>query len=320
LRKNESTDVKHCGAWLARRKSAGIFRAFAAPPGRMPQGIKCEVIFARALSWHEGSMADLIRSIGDSPLLMLYACPLAFLFGAVHTFLPGHGKTIVCGYCVGRKRDVGKILFVTAVAVITHLFSSALLGVVAMTSSQVLVRNVILPKIQIGAACILILFGLGLLVSAVWKLRGHNPGHSHIHPHTHHHDHDHGHSHGRLDSMLSQFMAADHVPFHHYTQLFWLGLAAGLIPCLEPFTLMLFAIALDRVLLGFALLISFGLGVFTTMVALSLVVTSEKLSPGKNSESRFFRTAGKAALVFKIIYPALILILGSGWLYAALSR
>jgi nickel/cobalt exporter len=262
-------------------------------------------------------MADLIKSFGDSPLLFLYACPLAFLFGAVHTFLPGHGKTIVCGYCVGRKRNIGKILFVTAVAVTTHLFSSALLGVVAMTSSQVLVRNIILPKIQIGAACILILFGLGLLASEVWKVRRHD--HTHYHGHPHDHDHEDEHAHGRLDSMLRQFMAAEHIPFHRYTQLFWLGLAAGLIPCVEPFTLMLFAIALDRILLGFALLISFGIGVFLTMVALGMLVTSEKLSPEHNSDNRFFRTLSKAAMIFKVFYPVLILTLGSGWLYIALK-
>jgi hypothetical protein len=52
-RKNEFTDIQHCGAWLAGRKSTGIssiFRAFATSPGRMPQGLKCEVVFARALN------------------------------------------------------------------------------------------------------------------------------------------------------------------------------------------------------------------------------------------------------------------------------
>jgi nickel/cobalt exporter len=267
-------------------------------------------------------MTDLIKSLSDSPLLMFYACPLAFLFGAVHTFLPGHGKTIVCGYCVGRKREVGKILFVTAVAVTTRLFSSALLGVVAMTTSQVLVRNIILPKIQIGAAGILILFGVGLLVSGALKMHRHDHAHPHDHPNNHHHEDDdgHAHTHGRLDSMLKQFMAADHTPFHRYAQLFWLGLAAGLIPCVEPFTLMLFAIALDRILLGFALLISFGIGVFLTMVTLGMLVTSERLSPGQNSDSLFFRLASKAAIVFKVIYPVLILTLGSSWLYIAFAK
>ena len=270
-------------------------------------------------------MTDLIKSIGDSPFLMLYACPLALLIGALHTFLPGHGKTIVCGYCVGRKRDIAKILFVTGVAVATHLFSSALLGVIAMTSSQVLVRNIILPKIQIGAACILIVFGLGLLISGVWRVLGNDHAHAIDHDHHHDHPHEHGdghsheHSHGRLDSMLKEFMATEHVPFHRYAQLFWLGLAAGLIPCLEPFTLMLFAIALDRILLGFALLFSFGIGVYLTMVALGLLVTSEKLSSEHYSDSRFFGIAGKAAFVFKVVYPVIILTLGSGWLYVALT-
>lgn len=270
-------------------------------------------------------MVELIKSVGDSPFLIFYACPLAFFFGAVHTFLPGHGKTIVCGYCVGRKRDMGKILFVTGVAVTTHLFSSALLGVVAMTTSQVLVRNVILHKIQIVAACILILFGLGMFISGALRMLKNRHAHNHDHHHDHHHhgdedshEHGHSHSHERLDSLLKQFMVEPNAPFHRYAQLFWLGLAAGLIPCLEPFTLMLFAIALDRILLGFALLLFFGIGVFVTMVALGIFVTSEKLSSEHTSESRFFRVAGKAAVGFKIVYPFVIITLGSGWLYFAL--
>ena len=269
-------------------------------------------------------MTDLLKSIGDSPYLMFYACPFAFLVGAIHTFLPGHGKTIVCGYCVGRNRDVGKILFVTGIAVVSHLFSSALLGVIAITSSQILVRNIILPKIQIGAACILILFGLGLLTSGIWKMlrKVHSHPSNHVGNHDHNHEigdeHAHTHFHGRLDSVLRDYMAAKHVPFHGYAKLFWLGLAAGLIPCLEPFTLMLFAIALDRVLMGFALLFSFGIGVFLTMVALSLIVTSEKLSPEHQADSRFFRIAGRTAFAFKVLYPVIIITLGSGWLYVAL--
>jgi len=253
-------------------------------------------------------MAELIKSVADSPWLLVYACPMAFLFGVVHTFLPGHGKTIVCGYYVGRKRDIAKILFVTAVTVSTHLFSSVLLGVLAMTSSQILVRNIILPKIKIAAASILIVFGFVMLAFGLRKGKKHAHGHGH------------GHSHGRLDSMLKEYVAADRVPIHHYARLFWLGMAAGLIPCLEPFTLMLFAIALDRLLLGFALLLSFGAGVFFTMVALAMLVTSEELSSERDSDNMFFRAAAKAASAFKVVYPVIIIILGSGWIYVTLTR
>lgn len=272
-------------------------------------------------------MTELIKLVGDSPFTAFYACPLAFLFGAVHTFLPGHGKTIVCGYCVGRKRHIGKILFVTGVAVVTHLLSSALLGVIAMTTSQVLVRNVILYKIQLGAACLLILLGLGMLISEARKVFGkrhvhHHHPHTedaHLHSHSHEHPHDHEHSHGRLDALLKELMVEQNAPFHRYIQLFWLGLAAGLIPCLEPFTLMLFAIALDRIALGFGLLISFGLGVYLTMAGFGIMVTSEKLSAAQNSQSRFFKNAAKAAVIFKAAYPLIILALGSAWLFLALK-
>ena len=263
-------------------------------------------------------LADLIKTIGDSPLLLLYACPLALLIGMVHTFQPGHGKTIVCGYYVGRKREFGKIVFVTVVAVVTHLFSSALLGVIAMTSSQILVRNIILPKIRIGAALILILFGIGMLIAIFRKKK--DSRHFHHHHHNHHHDDlgEHDHSHGRMDDMMNEMMKTERVPFHRYAQLFWLGLAGGLIPCIEPFTLMLFAIALDRILMGFALLISFGIGVFMTMLLLGLLVTSDRIFLDSSSDNRFLNLAGKAARIFKIAYPVILIILGSAWIYTSL--
>lgn len=234
-------------------------------------------------------MIELIKSIGDSPWFLFYAFPLAMVLGAVHALLPGHGKTIVTGYCIGRKREVGKIVFVTGIAVLTHLFSSALLGVIAMATSQVLVRNIILPKIQVAAALILILFGLWLLISGRLK-----KGHHHNHGEHHHHgsekqDRQGHHSHGKLEALLDQLTSGEPIPFHRYANLFWLGLAAGMIPCVEPFTLMLFAIALGKISWGFILLLAFGIGVFLTMVSLGFLVTSHKLSAeNRKDENHFF--------------------------------
>ena len=118
-------------------------------------------------------------------MLAIAGCFFACLFGIAHTLLPGHGKTIICGYCVGRKRDTGKILFISGVTTFTHLFASAALGALAMTTSHILVRNIILPKLQLGSALLLLAFGLVLFIS---RLRGHE----------HHHDGHHHHHHASL--------------------------------------------------------------------------------------------------------------------------
>ncbi len=257
-------------------------------------------------------MVELIKSIGDSPWFLFYAFPLAMVLGAVHALLPGHGKTIVTGYCIGRKREVGKIVFVTGIAVLTHLFSSALLGVIAMGTSQVLVRNIILPKLQVAAALILVFFGLWLVISGRLK-KGH---------HHHHHHHGNGnkdkhghHSHGKLEALLDQLTSGEPIPFHRYASLFWLGLAAGMIPCIEPFTLMLFAIALGKISWGFVLLLAFGIGVFITMVSLGFLVTSDKLSAeNRKGDHQLFSVAGKIALSFKAIYPFVLMTVGTTWI------
>jgi len=242
----------------------------------------------------------------------------AYIFGVTHSFLPGHGKTIVCGYYIGRRRDIKKILFIAAVTVITHIFSSALLGVLAMTISGVMVKNVLLPKIQIFSAFLLIFIGIAILISSYHKSAKRagyrhphiHDGHFHTHEHNIHEASEEEHSHGKLDSLLNQYMMSEKLPFHKNMQLIWLGIASGIVPCVEPFIVMLFAISLNKLVLGFSFLFFFGLGIFTTMVILGLLFSSEKFASDSVAAGPFGRIMQKFGQFFKVIYPVIIIGLG----------
>jgi len=267
----------------------------------------------------QSQIADFLKRVDLSYYWVLYGGIFSFLFGIFHTFSPGHGKTIVCGYFIGKKRDNKKIIFVSAVTVITHLFSSILLGIIAATSSQILVRSIILPKVQITAGIILIIIGVIILTLNFVERDGHqhdhHAGHEHDHDHHHHdHEHDHaehhhGHSHEKMNSWIQRYVDSEDSS-RQTTRLIFLGLGAGMIPCLEAFTLMVFAIVFNKILLGFIFLMFFGLGVFTTMLALAFVFTSEKFTNRDMDQTFWVRTAQNLSVVFKVAYPVIIIALG----------
>ncbi len=270
-------------------------------------------------------MNNLFTNIHGSPLMILYGCLFAYAFGVVHTFLPGHGKTIISGYFVGRKRDF---------------------GVLAITSSHILVKNIILPKIQLISAALLNIFGSGILISGILKNKKHHQ-HKHLynehfdeHTHTHQHEnahfhnehtHEHGtehhydkntyhHLHHKMDEFYEYYLSTDHLPFHSYLHLLWLSLAAGIIPCLEPFTIILLAISLNKIVLGLLLLLFFGLGVYTTMITLGIILTSEKLTRQSVFDNIFVKLLQNLAMIFKFVYPIIIVLFGTWRIYAVVVK
>jgi len=55
--------------------------------------------------WLYGSATAQLKSVasGVDPLKLLAAMAIAALFGMVHAFMPGHGKTVIVSYYLGRR-------------------------------------------------------------------------------------------------------------------------------------------------------------------------------------------------------------------------
>ncbi|MEU0764805.1 nickel transporter [Streptomyces microflavus] len=132
----------------------------------------------------------------------LLALFLALVLGASHAAMPGHGKTIMAAYLVGRRGTRRDALTVGATVTLTHTAGVLVLGLALPVSTHLAGETVLM---WLGAASGLLVTGIGL-----WLLTGavrgrpqhnhhhHGPNHSHSHVdhhHDHRHDHDHGHGH-----------------------------------------------------------------------------------------------------------------------------
>ena len=215
---------------------------------------------------------------------MLVGLLAAFLLGGAHALTPGHGKTIVAAYLVGSRGTLKHAAFLGAMVTFTHTISVFALGLATLF----LFRFVVPEKITqwLGAVSGLAIVAVGLWM-AYKRLRSSSHGHQHHrHTHDHHHGaHTHNHSthHGQHHDHDHTHDARAH---HHHgpgghshapDELSWAGLVAlgasgGLVPCESALVLLLGAIALGKVGLGLALLVSFSFGLAIVLMAIGAIV------------------------------------------------
>ena len=205
---------------------------------------------------------------GENLGAFLLALAVAFAYGAVHAFGPGHGKFVVVSYFLGREARVMRgvvmavqiaIVHVIAAVVIVWLADLVLRGGFGLGLSDV-------PGVRAASFLIIVGIGLYMLYQAVRaSLRarsggahghshdhshGHGPPHHHSHPHHHDHGHHHGHS-GKAEGGI-------------------LALAAGMVPCPGAVLIMLYAVANDMIVPGSLLVAAMSLGIGSSICVLGV--------------------------------------------------
>lgn len=173
----------------------------------------------------------------------LLALLLSVALGAGHAFLPGHGKTIMAAYLVGKRGSLRDVVTVGATVTLTHTAGVLALGLL-LTSTTAFAPASAERWLGVSSGLLIAGVGLFLLVGALRRRRSpvlrapvlraavaqvpvsvgdvsaaggvgiaptheHNPHADHDHDHDHapndaDHDHDHGHDHGH-----------DHAPHDH---------------------------------------------------------------------------------------------------------
>ncbi|MBA3362024.1 MAG: sulfite exporter TauE/SafE family protein [Acidimicrobiia bacterium] len=182
--------------------------------------------------------------------------------GTGHALAPGHGKTLMAAYLVGRRGGVPQAVILGLTVAIAHTIGVAVLGfITAFTTSQFQPASVY-PWLSGLSAAIVTVIGLTMLYRALRGSRGgaeSDHGHDHDdHDHVHDHDHPHGHS-------------------HEPTTVGWrslatLGLAGGLVPSASAVVLLLGGISRGEPWWGVILVVAFGIGMAATLVGAGLIV------------------------------------------------
>jgi ABC-type nickel/cobalt efflux system permease component RcnA len=210
------------------------------------------------------------------PAMLLFTLTVAASLGALHALEPGHGKTVVAAYLVGSRGTAGHALLLGLVVTASHTVGVYLLGAVTLYASRHVVPERLYP--WLGAASGLLIAALGVsllyrrLVTAMPR-RGHSSdeahGHSELTPSDHEdahargieHDHGHGHHHHHVPDGPISLRA-----------LVALGVSGGIVPCPAALVVLLSAVAMGRIGLGFLLIVAFSVGLAAVLIAIGLVV------------------------------------------------
>jgi ABC-type nickel/cobalt efflux system permease component RcnA len=220
----------------------------------------------------------------------LLAVLLALLLGGLHAFAPGHGKTVMAAFLVGRHhrqardgpgdgragwRQAASIgLTVTA----THTAGVLLLGLVLIASVSVAPQR-LYP--WLGLLSGLLLAGVGATLVRRPRLHHHHGHDHHGHGrHDHHHDddqlaqHDHGPGHrGHADEPGRRHHDHRHLPpGASRGRLLAMGLVGGLVPSPSALVVLLGAVALGRTWFGVMLVIAYGAGMAGCLVGVGALL------------------------------------------------
>jgi ABC-type nickel/cobalt efflux system permease component RcnA len=170
----------------------------------------------------------------------------AVFWGAAHALSPGHGKTIVTAYLVGRRGTPRDAAVLGAIVTVTHTIGVFALGLVTLALSQWIVPERLYPWLNVVAGVSVV--GIGL---AVLRARTRDWRHGH-----HHHDHDHDHDHDRARGLRG---------------LLAVGVSGGILPCPSALVVLLAAISLHRLVFGLVLIVAFSTGLAASIIGVGLL-------------------------------------------------
>ncbi len=307
-------------------------------------GFKTNGYIGRLYAW----LNSLISLTNPSPIVILTSLLAALLWGALHAFTPGHGKTVVAAYLVGDRGTARHATFLGLTVTLTHTLGVFALGGVAIYLARYILPEVLYPWLSVVSGLLVVVIGLSLLFSRSRGMFGtgsgkarhvqvehadadgahsHSPGghehsHAHVHSaHTHSHGdrqrshphgvHEHTHSHGgHIHSHLPPGADGSKVSVR---SLVALGVSGGLVPCPAALVLLLSAISLGRLEFGMVLVVVFSMGLAVVLTGIGLLmVWARRLFERFSFEARVPRFLPVASAL-AITLAGLVIVLGALW-------
>lgn len=193
----------------------------------------------------------------SSPIFLLSVIFFVFFAGSLHALTPGHGKSVMAAFLVGKSGSRFKDTITLALSItITHTLLIFILGFVFLVLDKNHTLTSSLPFFEKGGAIIVVILSFNLIRNGINSLR-HRYQHSHDLEHHHHHH--------------------DEAPITNRSLLL-AGFSGGIVPCTDAFALLLLTASAGHVALGLVLVTIFSLGLSLTIISLGLFIIA-----GKNS-------------------------------------
>ncbi len=203
----------------------------------------------------------------------------AFIWGAMHSLSPGHGKTVVGAYLVGTRATPQHALFLAFITTITHTIGVFALGLITLFAAEYILPEQLYPWLSLGSGVMVITIGFSLSSQRLGLFQKPIPLLSHDHTHNHSHDHSHNHSHTHSSDHTHSHPHHDHVSTDSpvtWSNLLALGISGGMMPCPAALVLLLGSIALGKVAFGLTLVLAFSLGLAGVLTGLGLLLVYAK--------------------------------------------
>ena len=230
----------------------------------------------------DSGFTGLIARHDLSPLVILAALAAALFWGAAHALSPGHGKTIVAAYLIGKRGTVRDAAALGAIVTVTHTIGVFALGLVTLALSQWIVPDRLYPWLNLVAGVSVLLIG-----AAVLRSRAREWLHVRAHRHGHHHHHDHA------------------EPADGFRGLLAVGVSGGLLPCPSALVVLLAAISLHRVAFGLLLIVAFSAGLALSITGIGLAAVLAKRAFARRSFDGLLVRALPAASAVVILVAGL---------------
>jgi ABC-type nickel/cobalt efflux system permease component RcnA len=220
----------------------------------------------------------------NSPGLWITALGLIFVAGGLHAVTPGHGKSMMAAFLIGKhKSGLNDVLLLAASITFTHTFVIFILGFLLLYLDKSHTLTDVLPYFEKGSAVLVLFIALTLLRRGYHNFLHHRAHKKHL---KHLHD-------SKLELEESEEHIHTHSLFHPHGRstpsskldLILAGVSGGILPCIDAFSLLILAVSSGRV--GFGLLLVF---VFSLGLALTIILMGLAMVLGKNAfdlEKRF---------------------------------
>lgn len=216
-------------------------------------------LFARAQIWINNLFTSAMRSIEDGRSFGAagFALMVAFLYGALHTLGPGHGKAVVVSYFIGEGGSLRRGILMGSRIAVFHVVSAV--AVVFLLDLAVRQTTGAAPSdyrlIRLGSYGLIVFIG----ATMVWQAAK-----AFVHQRRHH---AHGHDTHKGCAACSAASASSNRSGA------WIALAVGAVPCTGALIVMLFGLANDLLVPAILMVIaiSAGMAVAMSMIGMAAI-------------------------------------------------
>ncbi|WP_180886735.1 DUF3299 domain-containing protein [Ruegeria sp. THAF57] len=246
-----------------------------------------------------GAMTDM--KAGASTKSALFALLIAFLYGAVHTLGPGHGKAVVISYFVGSGGNLRRGIMMGTQIAITHVLSAIV--VVFLLDFTVRQATGNAPSdyrlIRLASYAAISVIGAVMLWRAGAALLEYRR-------------HDHHHHSGGCASCAAAAKKAE-------TGSGWLAAAIGVVPCTGALMVMLYGLANDLIGPAIVMVTAISFGMALSMAAIGVAaIWSHNWAAARSASSATQQM--RFAVGARVAGAAVVFLIGATMFFLTLSQ